>query len=154
MTMAMSTKVPSRLCPMPESPLGATSFCPDRLVTRGEMAAFWVRGLDLTANGGTDFTDDNQSIFEADIERLATAGITKGCNPPANTNFCPNQTVTRAEMAAFLVRALGLTAPTRPSTSQTTTDPSSKTTLKYWPQQESPRAAIPQPTPNSAQTTG
>ena len=31
------------------------------------------------------FGDDNTSIFEDDINRLAAAGITQGCNPPANT---------------------------------------------------------------------
>jgi hypothetical protein len=91
------------------NPPYATQFCPQRFVTRGEMAAFLVRGLDLTDSGSTDFTDDNSSIFEADIEKLAAAGITKGCNPPANTRFCPESTVSRGEMAAFLARGLGLT---------------------------------------------
>jgi hypothetical protein len=53
------------------------------------------------------FVDDDASVFEAGIERLAAAGITKGCNPPANDMFCPNDAVTRAQMAAFLHRALG-----------------------------------------------
>ncbi len=90
---------------------GPTTFCPDDNVTRGQMAAFLVRALGLTARDpGIDFADDNGSVFENDIESLATAGITKGCNPPANTNFCPDENVTRGQMAAFLVRALGLTA--------------------------------------------
>jgi hypothetical protein len=38
---------------------------------------------------------------------LGTAGVTKGCNPPANTKFCPKDPVTREQMAAFLKRALG-----------------------------------------------
>jgi hypothetical protein len=67
-----------------------------------------VRALGLTATNGTDFTDDNDSIFETDIEKLAAAGITAGCNPPANNHFCPDGRVTRGQMAAFLVRALGL----------------------------------------------
>ena len=72
------------------------------------MAAFLVRAMGYTNNGGGNlFTDDNSSIFENDIDRLATAGVTKGCNPPANTKFCPNNFVTRAQMAAFLHRALG-----------------------------------------------
>jgi hypothetical protein len=58
-------------------------FCPDDSVTRGQMAAFLVRALGLTDNGGGNrFVDDNGSTFEGDIDRLATAGITKGCNPP------------------------------------------------------------------------
>ncbi|MGC2241293.1 MAG: hypothetical protein WA726_10680 [Acidimicrobiia bacterium] len=39
--------------------------------------------------------------------------MTVGCNPPANTHFCPDQKVTRDQMATFLTRALGLT-PNRP----------------------------------------
>ncbi len=85
-------------------------FCPSDPVTRGQMAAFLVRALDLTQGAGSNtFADDNGSIFEADIERLAASGITKGCNPPTNNRFCPNDSVTRGQMAAFLVRALGLT---------------------------------------------
>ncbi len=83
-------------------------FCPLDVVTRGQMAAFLVRALGYTAGAGSDrFTDDDGSVFEADIERLAEAGVTKGCNPPANDMFCPNAPVTRAQMAAFLHRALG-----------------------------------------------
>jgi hypothetical protein len=71
------------------------------------MAAFLVRALDLTDSLPDPFTDDDDSIFEADIEKLAAAGITKGCNPPDNTRFCPDNKVTREQMAAFLVRAIG-----------------------------------------------
>ena len=42
------------------------------------------------------------------IEALAASGITAGCG---NGNFCPNQNVTRGEMAVFLARALGLHFP-------------------------------------------
>ncbi len=88
-----------------------TEFCPTDTVTRGQMAAFLVRALGLTDPGDVDFADDNDSVFEADIARLANAGITRGCNPPDNDLFCPDDPVTRGQMAAFLVRALGLTDP-------------------------------------------
>jgi hypothetical protein len=82
-------------------------FCPDRFVTRGEMAAFLARAFDLPAYNGPDrFVDDNRSVFENAIERLAQAGITVGCNPPSNNRFCPDDFVTRGQMAAFLKRAL------------------------------------------------
>jgi len=85
-------------------------FCPDDFVTRGQMAAFLVRGMGYTDDGGGDlFIDDDDSIFEGDIDRLGTAGVTKGCNPPTNDRFCPTDLVTRGQMGAFLVRALGLT---------------------------------------------
>ncbi len=87
-----------------------TSFCPTDYVTRGQMAAFLVRALGYTdAGAGNIFTDDDGSVFEASIDKLATAEVTKGCNPPVNDHFCPTQYVTREQMAAFLVRALGLT---------------------------------------------
>ncbi|MCP3998127.1 MAG: S-layer homology domain-containing protein, partial [bacterium] len=86
-----------------------TSFCPTQYVTRGQMAAFLSRALGYTNSGDGDlFTDDDGSIFEVSIDRLATAGVTKGCNPPINDNFCPDNYVTREQMAAFLVRALNL----------------------------------------------
>jgi hypothetical protein len=81
-------------------------FCPDSRVTRATMAAFLVRALGLTERGSVDFRDDNGSMFEVDIEKLATAGITKGCGSPTNNEFCPNDYVTRETMAAFIVRAI------------------------------------------------
>ena len=90
------------------NPPDNTMFCPDAYVTRGQMAAFLVRAMGYTDNGGGDlFSDDDTSIFENDIDRLGTAGVTKGCNPPDNTMFCPDAYVTRGQMAAFLHRALG-----------------------------------------------
>ncbi|HEU4894764.1 MAG TPA: hypothetical protein VFT85_02910, partial [Acidimicrobiia bacterium] len=84
-------------------------YCPDDHVTRGQMAAFLVRALGYTDDGGGDlFDDDDDSIFELDIDKLATAGVTRGCNPPANDRFCPDEFVTRGQMAAFLDRALEL----------------------------------------------
>lgn len=58
------------------------------------------------AAGGA-FTDDDTSIFEGDINWLAGAGVTAGCNPPDNDRFCPNDNVTRGQMAAFMKRFAG-----------------------------------------------
>lgn len=83
-------------------------FCPNEALTRGQAAAVLVRAFDLPEVAGTEFVDDDGSMFETAIERLAAAGVTKGCNPPANDRFCPNRPVTRGEMATFLARLLGL----------------------------------------------
>ncbi len=83
-------------------------FCPDRSVSRAQMAAFLVRALDLPATT-TDPFADSEGVFQDDINRLAAAGITVGCNPPTNDRFCPDSDVTREQMATFLTRALGLT---------------------------------------------
>jgi hypothetical protein len=82
-------------------------FCPNDVVTRGQMAAFLVRALDLPNTSQAPFVDA-EGVFENDINRLAAAGITKGCNPPANNEFCPQAPVTREQMATFLARGLDL----------------------------------------------
>lgn len=86
------------------------TYGPNDPVNRGQMAAFLNRAF--VQGGGTagddTFTDDDDSIFESDIEAIAAAGITVGCNPPDNTEYCPERNVTRAEMATFLARGLGI----------------------------------------------
>jgi hypothetical protein len=42
------------------------------------------------------------------IEALAASGITGGCG---NGNYCPDNAVTRGQMAVFLAKALGLQFP-------------------------------------------
>jgi len=90
------------------NPPANTHFCPDGTVNRGSMAAFLRRALDLPSTSTDYFVDDNNSIFEADINAIAAAGITRGCNPPTNNRYCPDSAVNRGSMAAFLKRALGL----------------------------------------------
>jgi hypothetical protein len=82
--------------------------CPHELLSRGEAAAFLSRTLGLPVASKDYFTDDGDSTFEGVINRLAAAGITKGCNPPANSRYCPDRTMSRAEFASMMVRALGL----------------------------------------------
>jgi len=52
----------------------------------------------------------DDSVYVNDISWLAESGATKGCNPPWNTRFCPERSLTRAEMATFFARALELGA--------------------------------------------
>jgi hypothetical protein len=85
---------------------GTRLFCPADSVSRGQMAAFLTRALSLPEATQDYFTDDENSVFEDEINRLAQSGITSGCTP---TTFCPGNRVTRAQMAAFLVRAFGYT---------------------------------------------
>ena len=87
-----------------------TEYCPDRGVTRGEMATLLARAFPdlMPDDAGNAFNDDNSSVHEANIDLIAAANITRGCNPPENTHYCPRNEVTRAEMATFLVRALDL----------------------------------------------
>jgi SpoIID/LytB domain protein len=84
------------------------SFCPDATVTRAQMASFLARALDLEPAEDNRFRDvTSGSTHAGAINAIADAGITLGCNK-AGTRFCPEQAVTRAQMASFLARALGL----------------------------------------------
>lgn len=53
------------------------------------------------------FDDDDGSTFENDIEWLAAAGVTRGCDAGDPTKFCPDDNVTRGQMAAFMRRLAG-----------------------------------------------
>jgi hypothetical protein len=90
------------------NPPDNTRFCPTQSVTRAQMASFLVRALDLAPAETGPFRDTGDTVHAADIDALAAAGITRGCNPPANDRYCPHSPVTRAQMASFLVRALRL----------------------------------------------
>lgn len=84
-----------------------STYCPDDPLLREEFAELFTRVFSYTNPGGEDwFTDDDGSRFESSINALRAAGVTKGCNPPDNTRFCPYLPVDRAAMASFFVRAL------------------------------------------------
>jgi subtilisin family serine protease len=83
------------------------AYAPNAGVTRAEMASFIARlvtasGAALPVPDEDRFTDDNGSVHEDNINRLAEAGIVGGTSPG---RYEPARTVTRAEMATFLVRA-------------------------------------------------
>ncbi len=83
---------------------GPGIFCPNDPVSRGQMAVFLevATGGVIGACAGT-FTDVTAANpFCGFVERLALDGITGGCGAG---NFCPNNPVTRGQMAVFLVAA-------------------------------------------------
>jgi hypothetical protein len=90
-------------------------FCPDAPVTREQMAAFIMRGLGEfapPAPATQRFADvPATNPFYAFIDRLAALGITLGCG---GGNYCPTAPVTREQMAAFIIRALGEPNPPAP----------------------------------------
>lgn len=87
-----------------------TEYCPGELVTRAQMATFLARalGLDPITDGPTRFSDVS-GTHAPNIEAVAVAGITLGCDA-AGTSFCPNDRVSRAQMASFLARGFGFAA--------------------------------------------
>lgn len=86
-------------------------YCPSDPVKREQMSAFLLRGLgefNPPIPPNQLFNDvPPQNVFYNFIDRLAVLQITLGCTPD-HLMYCPNDSVTRAQMAAFLVRAFNL----------------------------------------------
>jgi len=86
---------------------GSGLYCRDNSVTRAQMAVFLLKSIHGSsyqppACTGV-FTDVAcPSPFANWIERLAAEGITGDCG---SGKFCPDAPVTRAQMAAFLLKA-------------------------------------------------
>jgi ELWxxDGT repeat protein len=86
-------------------------YCPGNLLTRAEMAVLLTLARHETPPPatGTRFTDVPADYWAARfIEQLATDGVTSGCG---GGNFCPDQPITRGEMAVFLATAFHLPLP-------------------------------------------
>ncbi|MBS1826383.1 MAG: S-layer homology domain-containing protein [Acidobacteria bacterium] len=87
-----------------------TTFCPDGVVSRGQMAMFIVRGKFMELQGDnftaptTPFFTDvaSQATEFRHVQKLRELGLTSGCTA---TQYCPADPVTRGQMAIFLVRA-------------------------------------------------
>jgi len=88
-------------------------YCPDASVTRAEMAVFLLRAKHGAAYAPPTTTQQTFADVPLShplagwIMRLVAEGITSGCaTSPAQ--YCPDASVTRAEIAVFLIRAFGL----------------------------------------------
>ncbi|HEY1249866.1 MAG TPA: S-layer homology domain-containing protein [Thermoanaerobaculia bacterium] len=88
---------------------GGDLYCADANVTRAEMAVFLLKSRFGPFHApppatGAVFDDVQPGDFAADwIEELAALGVTGGCG---GGNYCPNDPVTRAQMAVFLLKTL------------------------------------------------
>jgi hypothetical protein len=85
---------------------GGGDYCPLSPVTRGQMAVFLLKaehGPSHTPPGCSGVFADVPcgSQFADWIEELAAEGVTGGCG---GGNYCPASPVTRAQMAAFLLK--------------------------------------------------
>jgi hypothetical protein len=66
---------------------------------------FWNRQA-APAPASASFTDvPTGHPFFNEVQQLVKSGVTQGCG---GGNYCPDQAVTRGQMAAFMTRALGL----------------------------------------------
>ncbi len=86
-----------------------TAFCSTAPLRREEMAELLTRTFGYSVPENVDtFVDDDASQFAGSIEAIAAVGVTLGCNPPDNDRFCPQDTLIRAQMASFMMRAIRL----------------------------------------------
>jgi len=88
-----------------------STYRPENQVIRAEMAVFLLKGISVTPqpmNGSHPFTDIAGHWAEIFIEELYDQGITGGY--PDGT-YRPENQVTRAEMAVFLVNTFGIPLP-------------------------------------------
>ena len=109
-------------------------YCPQSPVTRAQMAVFLLK-----AEHGAAFTPPAclgvfadvpcPSTFAPWIEKLASEGITGGCGAG---NFCPGNTVTRKQMAPFLLKTLYGSAHTPAPCSGVFTDVACPGTFTSW----------------------
>ena len=92
----------------------AEGFCGNEPLKRNVMAVWTVRILDNEEPGSateTRFNDvptetTQDQYYAGFINRLYELGVTTGCGD--RSGFCPEDPVTRAQMAAFLTRAFEL----------------------------------------------
>jgi len=82
----------------------AQRFCPSARTSHGTAAALLARALALPPATKDWFDDDDGVKFEADLNRIAEAGIWAGCGVRRS---CPTTSVTRGRFSAWLFAALG-----------------------------------------------
>lgn len=83
---------------------GERAFCPDRTVSRGQLAVLLSRALALVPNDTNRFIDDDGSPYEAQIDAAVAAGLMSGCDPK---RFCPEAPATRDVLKTALHAATG-----------------------------------------------
>jgi len=88
---------------------GGNNYCPTSPVTRAQMAVFLLKGIHggsytpPAVGASTGFADVPTNYWAAAwIKQLAAEKITGGCG---GGNYCPEQAVTRDQMAIFLLKA-------------------------------------------------
>ena len=87
---------------------GEGRFCPSDPIQRSVMAVWLIRvlGSVIPTDGWTRFADvDTSDWWLPYVEELANRNITTGCRTQP-LDYCPDQPVTRAQMATLLHRAL------------------------------------------------
>lgn len=86
-----------------------SEFCPEELITRGQLASLLAHGFDPPPTDEV-FFDDGGDVHASAIDRLAARGVVTSC-PDSLVTFCPHEPVLRGQAALFVARATGLVDP-------------------------------------------
>jgi hypothetical protein len=84
----------------------------ENTATSPRSGTITVGGHTMTVMQGAAFLDvGDEHVFYTEIGKLSARGVTLGCG---GGNYCPDMVVTRDQMAAFIIRALGEFDPPTP----------------------------------------
>ena len=88
---------------------GERRICPDEPLLRWVMGVWLIRAADESpSTASARFTDRDPAVWWTPyVERLAELEITQGCST-SPARYCPDQPVTRGQMATFLARTFDL----------------------------------------------
>lgn len=90
----------------------AELFCPNALVMRGQLATLLAELFDLPETDEEFFDDLDGHAHRNGVNRLAAQGIVLSCDESL-TAFCASTPVSRADVAVYVSRAMGLTPAVR-----------------------------------------
>jgi hypothetical protein len=94
---------------------GVVTFDVAQNLSTARSGQTYIAGNVFTTRQGSNFQDVAQDdIFYDSIGKISAARITIGCSPDG-TLYCPLSSVTREQMAAFIIRALGNFTPPTPA---------------------------------------
>ena len=85
--------------------------CPNRLITRGEMAAMITRAFPAKGSPNPDkYSDIGESAFKQPLALLAAQGGLMACDQPTNRRLCPDAPVRKEEAIFAVMSVMGLDA--------------------------------------------
>ena len=83
-------------------------YCPEQLITRGEMAAVVAEAFEIPPTDADYFFDDESHYAQDAINALAAGGVLDVCISYGPLQFDPDRPATRAELIDAIAKALDL----------------------------------------------
>ena len=88
---------------------GVWQYCPQQLITRGEMAAILASAFEFESTDADYFVDDEEHYAQGAINALAAGEVFDICTSMGPLPFEPDRPATRAELIDAIAKALDLT---------------------------------------------